>query len=102
MLQNRLIYYADAQRYRLGTNHYQIPVNKAQCPVFSNHRDGQGRVDGNYGSLPHYEPNSFGQWQAQTELEEPELRISGNGKHWSFNEDESKYFEQSVTLFLIQ
>lgn len=99
MLQNRLMNYADAQRYRLGTNHHQIPVNKARCPVFSNHRDGQGRVDGNYGSLPHYEPNSFGQWQAQPEYAEPELRIQGNGKHWSFHEDDSNYFEQPGALF---
>jgi len=101
MLQNRLINYADAQRYRLGTNHQQIPVNKAQCPVFSNHRDGQGRVDGNYGGLPHYEPNSFGQWQAQPQFEEPELRIQGNGKHWSFDEDDNNYFEQPGALFRI-
>src|SRR5699024_6686642 len=89
MLQNRLMNYGDAQRYRLGTNHHQIPVNQARCPVFSNHRDGQGRVDGNYGSLKHYEPNSYGQWQAQPDYAEPELRIQGNGKHWSFHEDDS-------------
>ncbi|HTO36344.1 MAG TPA: catalase, partial [Flavobacterium sp.] len=28
MLQGRLFSYGDAQRYRLGVNHYQIPVNK--------------------------------------------------------------------------
>ena len=55
MLQARLTNYADAQRYRLGTNYQQIPVNAARCPVHSNHRDGIGRVDGNYGRLPHYE-----------------------------------------------
>jgi catalase len=65
MLQARLTNYADAQRYRLGTNYQQIPVNAARCPVHSNHRDGIGRVDGNYGRLPHYEPNSFHQWQEQ-------------------------------------
>lgn len=27
MLQGRLFSYGDAQRYRLGVNHYQIPVN---------------------------------------------------------------------------
>src|SRR3546814_20849825 len=63
MLQSRLFNYADAQRYRLGVNYHQIPVNAARCPVHSNHRDGQGRADGNYGGLPHYEPNSFNQGQ---------------------------------------
>ncbi|RYH02950.1 MAG: catalase, partial [Alphaproteobacteria bacterium] len=65
MLQSRLFAYSDAQRYRLGVNHHQIPVNAPRCPAFSNHRDGQGRVDANYGSLPHYQPNSFGQWVDQ-------------------------------------
>ena len=41
MLQARLFNYADAQRYRLGVNYQQIPVNAARCPVHSNHRDGQ-------------------------------------------------------------
>ena len=63
MLQARLFNYADAQRYRLGVNLHQIPVNRPRLPCHSNQRDGQGRADGNYGSLPHYEPNSFGQWQ---------------------------------------
>ena len=59
MLQARLFNYADAQRYRLGVNYHQIPVNAARCPVHSNHRDGSARMDGNYGSLPHYEPVSY-------------------------------------------
>ena len=49
MLQNRLINYADAQRYRVGVNHQQIPVNKPRCPVMSNHRDGQGRPHAPFG-----------------------------------------------------
>ena len=99
MLQSRLFNYADAQRYRLGTNYQQIPVNKARCPVHSNHRDGIGRVDGNYGALPHYEPNSFGQWQGQPEFAEPPLKITGDAKHWSFHENDSNYFEQPGKLF---
>jgi len=99
MLQARLFNYADAQRYRLGVNHQQIPVNKARCPVHSNHRDGSGRVDANYGAAPHYEPNSFGQWQAQPEFAEPPLRISGDAQHWSFHEDDSNYFQQPGNLF---
>ena len=31
------------------------------------HRDGQMRVDGNHGSTLGYEPNSYGEWQHQTE-----------------------------------
>src|SRR5690554_7187754 len=83
MLQARLVNYADAQRYRLGTNYHQIPVNQARCPVHSNQRDGLGRVDNNYGSLPHYEPNSFGQWQAQPDVTEPPLKINRSEEHTS-------------------
>ncbi|MBL0021810.1 MAG: catalase [Sphingomonadales bacterium] len=99
MLQARLINYADAQRYRLGVNYQQIPVNAARCPVFSNHRDGQGRVDANYGGTLHYEPNSFGQWQEQPEFREPPLKISGNADHWNFREDDDDYFSQPRALF---
>jgi catalase len=99
MLQSRLFNYADAQRYRLGVNFHQIPVNKARCPVHSNHRDGAGRADGNYGDLPHYEPNSFGQWQEQPEFREPPLRINGDADHWNYREDDDDYFSQPGALF---
>ena len=99
MLQARLINYADAQRYRLGTNHQQIPVNRARCPVHSNHRDGAGRVDANYGSAPHYEPNSFGQWQAQPPVSPPPPPINGGARPWGLFEGDANYFEQPRKLF---
>ncbi|PIT08476.1 catalase [Snodgrassella alvi] len=99
VLQARLYNYADAARYRVGVNHHQIPVNKAHCPVFSNHRDGTTRVDNNYGSLPHYEPNSFHQWQEQPEFREPPLKINGDADFWNFHEDDSDYFSQPRALF---
>ena len=99
MLQARLINYADAQRYRVGVNHNQVPVNQPRCPVNSNARDGQGRVDGNYGARPHYEPNSFGQWQEQSQYVEPPLKINGDAKHYDFREDDSDYFSQPRALF---
>jgi catalase len=99
MLQARLFNYADAQRYRLGTNYQQIPVNAARCPVHSNHRDGIGRVDGNYGSLPHYEPNSFHQWQEQPEYREPPLKIHGDADWWNFRDDDANYYKQPGDLF---
>lgn len=55
MLQARLFSYPDAQRYRLGVNYHQIPVN-APHGVANPHfysRDGQGRMDGNNGSEVH-------------------------------------------------
>ena len=44
MLQGRLFSYADAQRYRLGANYHQIPVNAPKCPVIAIIVTGQGRV----------------------------------------------------------
>ena len=63
LLQGRLFSYGDAQRYRLGVNHDQIPVNRAKCPVHSFHRDGAMRVDGNNGATKGYSPNSIGEWK---------------------------------------
>lgn len=99
MLQARLFAYADAQRYRLGVNYHQIPVNAPRCPVMTNHRDGTGRMDGNYGSLPHYQPNSFGQWLEQPEYREPPMKIDGNADFWNFREDDDDYFSQPRALF---
>ncbi len=101
MLQARLFAYSDAQRYRLGVNHHQIPVNAARCPVFTNHRDGAMRVDGNYGGTPHYHPNSFGQWQGQPDYREPPLKIDGNADYWDFREDDDDYYSQPRALFLL-
>ena len=99
MLQARLFNYPDAQRYRLGVNYHQIPVNAARCPVHSNHRDGAGRMDGNYGDMPHYEPNSFGYWQEQPEFREPPLKINGDADWWDFRHDDDNYYQQPGDLF---
>ena len=98
MLQGRLFSYGDAQRYRLGVNHSQIPVNAPRCPFHSYHRDGAMRVDGNQGGTPGYEPNSYGQWQEQPEFREPVLPIAGNAGHWNHRED-TDYYSQPGALF---
>jgi catalase len=98
MLQGRLFSYGDAQRYRLGINHQQIPVNAPKCPVHSFHRDGSMRVDGNHGSLLHYEPNSYGEWKDQPGLAEPPLALHGAADHWDHKEDKD-YYSQPAALF---
>lgn len=61
MLQGRLFSYGDTQRYRLGANHTQLPVNRPRgCEANNYGRDGAMRFDGNYGKSKNYEPNSFG------------------------------------------
>jgi catalase len=98
MLQARLFSYGDAQRYRLGVNHHQIPVNAPRCPVHSYHRDGSMRVDGNHGGTLGYEPNDQGEWAEQPDFSEPPLSIDGAADHWNHRED-SDYFSQPGNLF---
>lgn len=99
MLQGRLFSYGDAQRYRLGVNHSQIPVNTPRCPFHSYHRDGLMRVDGNQGSRLHYEPNSYGEWQEQPDFSEPPLALEGDADRFDFWETEPDYFTQPGDLF---
>lgn len=99
MLQGRLFSYGDAQRYRLGVNHNQIPVNAPRCPFNSYHRDGQMRVNNNAGSTLGYEPNSYGKWQEQPEYKEPPLALNGAADHWNFREDDNDYYTQPGKLF---
>jgi catalase len=98
MLQGRLFSYGDAQRYRLGVNHQQIPVNAPRCPFHNYHRDGAMRVDGNHGSTIGYEPNSYGEWQEQPEANEPPLSVEGAADHWNHREDDD-YYSQPRKLF---
>ncbi|MDY0235641.1 MAG: catalase [Gudongella sp.] len=100
MLQGRLFSYGDAQRYRLGVNHHQIPVNmpKNVANPHSFHRDGQMRVDGNLGSELHYEPNSYGNWTDKPEDNLPSEK-GGDVYRYDFREDDNDYFTQPGLLF---
>uniref|UniRef100_A0A0A0L0R0 Catalase n=1 Tax=Cucumis sativus TaxID=3659 RepID=A0A0A0L0R0_CUCSA len=40
LLQTRIFSYADTQRYRLGPNYLQLPVNAPKCAYHNNHHDG--------------------------------------------------------------
>jgi catalase len=55
MLQGRLFAYHDAQLYRVGTNHQQLPVNAPRVPVRHHQRDG-GMALENGGAGPNYDP----------------------------------------------
>lgn len=64
LLQGRTFSYSDTQRYRVGTNYLQLPINAPKSPVATNQRDGQMTlmVDKAPGQNPHvnYEPSSLG------------------------------------------
>ncbi len=63
MLQGRTFSYSDTQRYRVGTNYLQLPINAPRKHVATNQRDGQMayRQDLVEGVNPHvnYEPSSL-------------------------------------------
>ena len=101
MLQGRLFSYGDAQRYRLGVNHTEIPVNRPRCPIHAFHRDGQMRTDGNYGSAKGYEPNSYGEWQDTPALKEPPLAVNGDVYNYDERELDSDYFTQPGLLWRV-
>lgn len=64
MLQGRTFSYSDTQRYRVGTNYLQLPINSPQKHVATNQRDGNMayRQDIVPGLNPHvnYEPSTLG------------------------------------------
>ena len=93
MLQARLFAYADAQRYRIGANYNQLPVNcphatqanhhqragamaGAQCPYHGSQTGGDASA--NYG--PNSQPSGL---QDATEFKEPPLRLDGEADRYS-------------------
>lgn len=64
MLVGRTFSYSDTQRYRVGPNYLQLPINQPVNAVNTNQRDGQMayHVDGEGQTNPHvnYEPSSLG------------------------------------------
>ncbi len=63
MLVGRTFSYSDTQRYRVGPNCLQLPVNQPKAPVATNQRDGQMAYEnGPDGENPevNYEPSIMG------------------------------------------
>ncbi len=98
MLQGRLFAYADAHRYRVGTNHQQLPVNAPKCPYHTNYRDGSMRFDANGGAGPNYEPTIFGAPTQDPAYREPPLALSGAADRYDHRVD-SDYYSQVGDLF---
>lgn len=76
MLQGRLFAYADAQRYRLGTNYQELPANRPLIKVSNNNRDGQGQVDVAEGDV-NYEPTDFNGPKEQTQYRNAQYAVEG-------------------------
>ena len=98
VLQSRLFSYGDTQRYRLGVNFNEIPVNAPKCPFHSYHRDGKMRTDGNLGATTSYYPNSQMLWDNQPEYAEPPLPLEGEAGHYDQRVVDD-HWEQPGNLF---
>ena len=101
MLQARLFAYADAHRYRLGTNYERLPINQPHATKVNNpyQRDGSMRYDDNGGPGPNYEPNSFGGPTEDPSVKEPPLKISGNADHYEQKRGVDDDYVQPGDLF---
>ena len=105
VLQGRLLSYPDAQRYRLGANYEQIPVN--QCPyiVANYQRDGLMQTSENGGTSPNYRPNSFDDIVADESYKEPAMNLDQitaepNVADWyDRNENDDDHFTQPGMLY---
>ncbi|MFD1721900.1 catalase [Amnibacterium endophyticum] len=60
MLQARIFSYADAHRYRVGTNYQQLPVNAPRNEIHSYSKEGAMNYSFPPASHPVYAPNSYG------------------------------------------
>ncbi|MGF6966228.1 catalase [Paraburkholderia sp. WC7.3g] len=100
LLQGRLFSYGDTQRYRLGINHHQIPVNAPRAPgAHPFHRDGAMRTDRNLGGNVNYEPNRFGDFAQDANASEPPL-AAGAVERYPHREDDD-YYTQPRMLFAL-
>ncbi len=83
MLVGRTFSYSDTQRYRVGANYLQLPVNQPKAAVATNQRDGQMAyaVDA-AGTNPHvnYEPSILGGPVEAARTHRPELGPTISGR----------------------
>ena len=73
MLQGRLFSYADTQRYRIGPNYQQLPVNRPLVQVSNNDQDGPMSFNPQVGDV-NYEPSTAK--QAGAVAPQPAFKLS--------------------------
>lgn len=100
MLQGRLFSYGDTQRYRLGINHGQLPVNRPKNDIHTSHRDGAMRVDGNGGGALNYAPNYRNTYVPGHDYE-PVLELEKEALHFNFRDYDDDYYSQPRALYHI-
>ncbi len=101
MLQGRVFAYPDAQRYRIGTNFQQLPINAPLNGVHNYQRDGAMVFGTNGGASLNYEPNSDDDAPKQApQFAEPLLNIGGPAGRWDHRYD-TDYYTHARELFLL-
>ncbi|WP_430911040.1 catalase [Methylobacterium sp. sgz302541] len=102
MLQGRTLSYSDTQRYRVGANYLQLPINAPQAgvKVHSNQRDGQMTytVDA-HGKNKHinYEPSTIGEGLAEApKRKEYHQPVSGELGRYQTSRTEDDYTQAGV------
>ena len=103
MLQARLLAYQDAQRYRVGVNHNQLPVNAPRCPVHHYQRDGaMAGMAGNQGAGVNFYPNDrVDEPAVDASLASPPLPLLEDAWVAAHSQDDEDYFEQAGNLYRI-
>ncbi len=96
LLQGRLLAYADAQRYRVGTHHAALPVNRPRAPVHTYHADGAMRLDVPPRTDAYYEPNSFGGPRPDRQHAEPALPLSGDAARFDDRQGLGDYVQATA------
>jgi catalase len=100
VLQGRLLSYPDAQRYRLGANYEQIPVNQCPYAVINYQRDGHMQTGENGGANPNYRPNSFDDIVVDESYKEPPTPLESDIAYWfDRNENDDDHFTQPGLLY---
>jgi len=97
MLQARVFAYSDAQRYRLGKNYAQLPVNRPLNPSANNYRDGSMCLN-NQNGAPNYFPNSFHGATTSYRFKESIYSIEGNVARYECS-NENDEFSQAKTFY---
>ncbi|CAJ0928036.1 unnamed protein product [Ranitomeya imitator] len=88
VLHGRMFAYGDAQRYRLGVNFAQIPVNAPMRSRAANvQRDGLMAMGENQGNAPNYYPNSYGGPQDRREYQQSSSSVQGDVARYDDSED---------------
>ncbi|MFJ9386280.1 catalase KatA [Peribacillus sp. NPDC101481] len=97
MLQGRLFAYGDAHRYRVGSNHNQLPVNRPKVEANNYQRDGFMRADDNGKGSVYYEPNSFGGPAESRENKVTPFEVTGQAAQVGHNSDD--HYTQAGDLY---